>query len=60
MIEIFGSGHHHRLLFCVQSGTLIHMVPQLTDRGISLQAASLIVAATAGCGVFGSSPTARW
>ena len=41
------------LLFCVQSGTLIHMVPQLTDRGISLQAASLIAAATAGCGVFG-------
>ena len=37
------------LLFCVQSGTLIHMVPQLTDRGISLQAASLIAAATAGC-----------
>ena len=32
------------------------MVPQLTDRGISLQAASLIMAATAGCGVFGKPP----
>jgi MFS family permease len=41
------------LLFCIQSGTLIHMVPQLTDRGISLQAASMIAAATAGCGVIG-------
>ena len=28
------------------------MVPQLTDR-VNLQAASLIAAATAGCGVFG-------
>ena len=41
------------LLFCIQSGTLIHMVPQLTDRGISLQAASMIAAATAGFGVIG-------
>ena len=29
------------------------MVPQLTDQEISLQAASLIAAATAGCGGFG-------
>ena len=41
------------LLFCIQSATLIHMVPQLTDRDISLVAASLVVSVTAGCGVAG-------
>ena len=41
------------LLFCIQSATLIHMVPQLTDRGYSLVAASGIASATAGFGIFG-------
>ena len=41
------------LLFCIQSATLIHMVPQLTDRGISLVAASAIASATAAFGVLG-------
>ena len=41
------------LLFCVQSGTLIHMVPLLTDQGYSLLNASLIASATAGFGVAG-------
>lgn len=41
------------LLFCIQSATLIHMVPQLTDRGYSLVAASGIASATAGFGVMG-------
>ena len=41
------------LLFCVQSGTLIHMVPLLTDRGYGLFNASLIASATAGFGVLG-------
>ncbi len=41
------------LLFCIQSGTLIHMVPQLTDRGYTLVAASAIASATAGFGILG-------
>jgi MFS family permease len=41
------------LLFCIQSATLIHMVPQLTDRGLSLVAASGIASATAGFGIMG-------
>ena len=41
------------LLFCIQSATLIHMVPQLTDRGLSLVAASGIASATAGFGILG-------
>lgn len=41
------------LLFCIQSATLIHMVPRLTDRGMDLMAASFIASCTALCGVFG-------
>ncbi|MBT3426962.1 MAG: MFS transporter [Gammaproteobacteria bacterium] len=41
------------LLFCVQGGTLIHMVPQLTDRGYSLLSASLIASCTAAFGILG-------
>lgn len=41
------------LLFGIQSATLIHMVPQLTDRGLSLVAASGIASATAGFGIAG-------
>lgn len=41
------------LLFCIQSATLIHMVPQLTDRGISLVAASFIASCTAFFGILG-------
>ncbi len=47
LVTIFG------LLFCIQSATLIHMVPQLTDRGYSLIAASGIASATAGFGIMG-------
>ena len=41
------------LLFCIQSATLIHMVPKLTDTGLSLVAASGIASATAGFGIMG-------
>lgn len=41
------------LLFCIQSATLIHMVPQLTDRGIDLVSASFIASSTAFFGVMG-------
>ncbi len=41
------------LLFGIQSATLIHMVPQLTDQGLSLVAASGIASATAGFGIAG-------
>jgi MFS family permease len=41
------------LLFCCQSGTLIHMVPRLTDAGYSLQHASLVMSLCAGFGVMG-------
>lgn len=41
------------LLFCIQGGTLIHMVPQLTDRGYSLLSASLIASCTAAFGIMG-------
>ncbi|MFB0968609.1 MAG: MFS transporter, partial [Pseudomonadales bacterium] len=41
------------LLFCIQSATLIHMVPKLTDSGLSLVAASGIASATAGFGIMG-------
>ena len=41
------------LLFCIQSATLIHMVPQLTDRGYDLVAASIVASVTAGFGVAG-------
>ena len=41
------------LLFCCQSATLTHMVPRVTDAGISLQAASLVMSLTAGFGILG-------
>lgn len=41
------------LLFCVQSGTLIHMVPRITDAGVSLSAASLVMSVTAALGIAG-------
>ena len=41
------------LSFCGSSATLTHMVPRLTDTGISLQAASLVMSLTAGLGVAG-------
>jgi len=41
------------LLFCIQSATLIHMVPKLTDSGLTLVAASGIASATAGFGIMG-------
>lgn len=41
------------LLFCCQSATLTHMVPRLTDTGISLQQASLMISLCAGLGVVG-------
>jgi len=41
------------LLFCCQSATLTHMVPRVTDAGVSLQLASLVMSLTAGLGVAG-------
>ena len=41
------------LLFCVQSGTLIHLVPRVTDAGYSLSAASLVMSACAALGIAG-------
>ncbi len=41
------------LLFCVQSGTLIHLVPRITDTGVSLSAASLVMSVTAAFGIAG-------
>ena len=41
------------LLFCILSATLIHMVPQLTDRGIDLVSASIIASSTALFAVMG-------
>jgi len=41
------------LLFCVQSGTLIHLVPRITDAGVSLSAASLVMSVTAALGIAG-------
>ena len=41
------------LLFCIQSATLIHMVPRLTDMGIDLVAASFIASTTAFLGILG-------
>lgn len=41
------------LLFCCQSATLTHMVPRITDTGVSLQAASLVMSLTAGLGIAG-------
>lgn len=41
------------LLFCCQSATLTHMVPRVTDSGLSLQAASLVMSLCAGMGILG-------
>jgi MFS family permease len=41
------------LLFCIQSATLIHMVPRLTDGGLDLVAASFIASCTAAFGIMG-------
>ncbi len=41
------------LLFCVQSGTLIHLVPRITDTGVSLSAASVVMSVTAALGIAG-------
>jgi MFS family permease len=41
------------LLFCCQSATLTHMVPRVTDTGVSLQTASLVMSLTAGSGIIG-------
>ncbi len=41
------------ILFCIQSSTLTHMVPLLTDRGHTLFAASMVASATAVFGVAG-------
>lgn len=41
------------LLFCCQSATLTHMVPRITDSGVSLQLASIVMSLCAGFGVMG-------
>ncbi|MGA0838429.1 MAG: MFS transporter [Pseudomonadales bacterium] len=41
------------LLFCCQSATLTHMVPRLTDAGVSLTQASLMMSVCAGLGMLG-------
>jgi MFS family permease len=41
------------LLFCCQSATLTHMVPRVTDTGVSLQVASLVMSLCAGAGIIG-------
>jgi MFS family permease len=41
------------LLFCSQSATLTHMVPRITDAGVSLQNASLVMSVCAGFGILG-------
>ena len=41
------------LLFCVQSGTLIHLVPRVSDAGFSLTAASIVMSVTAALGIAG-------
>jgi MFS family permease len=41
------------LLFCCQSATLTHMVPRVTDSGVSLSSASLVMSVCAGCGILG-------
>jgi MFS family permease len=41
------------LLFCCQSATLTHMVPRITDAGVSLQSASLVMSVCAGFGILG-------
>ena len=41
------------LLFCIQSATLIHMVPRLTDMGMSLITASSVASGAAFFGILG-------
>lgn len=41
------------LLFCCQSATLTHLVPRISDAGVSLQTASLVMSACAGFGILG-------
>jgi MFS family permease len=41
------------LLFCCQSATLTHMVPRVTDSGVSLSSASLVMSVCAGFGIVG-------
>lgn len=41
------------LLFCCQSATLTHMVPRVTDAGVALQTASLVMSLCAGLGIAG-------
>lgn len=41
------------LLFCCQSATLTHLVPRVTDAGVSLQTASLVMSVCAGFGMLG-------
>ncbi|MBT4493087.1 MAG: MFS transporter [Gammaproteobacteria bacterium] len=41
------------MLLCIQSATLIHMVPRLTDRGLDLISASFVASSTAFFGVMG-------
>ena len=41
------------LLFCIQSATLIHMVPRLTDMGFSLVVASSVMSVSAALGIAG-------
>lgn len=41
------------LLFCCQGATLTHLVPRVTDAGVSLQGASLVMSVCAGCGILG-------
>jgi MFS family permease len=41
------------LLFCCQSATLTHMVPRVTDTGVPLQVASLMLSLTAFLGIAG-------
>lgn len=41
------------LLFCCQSATLTHMVPRITDTGVPLATASLVMSLCAGFGILG-------
>jgi MFS family permease len=41
------------LLFCSQGATLTHMVPRITDAGVSLTTASLVMSVCAGFGILG-------
>ena len=41
------------LLFCIQSATLVHMVPRVSDLGFDLVSASFVASASAGFGLLG-------